>query len=234
RVSDRFHTWHTLADGTLRHYDIRVDPIPEGILVLGLDDTVAAQREAELRTAHDRFRLFFDRAPFGLVEVDTVKSIILQVNDRYCEVLGRTREQLTTQSWKTFTHPDDLQGDQETVDHMLRTGQPVTRDKRYLKPDGSIVYARLTLTPLWRPGEPPTRHLTAIEDKSAERAARETLVRKDAELQATSRALGLHHRVRAAILQARTEAELFTAVCTAFVANAGYRMSWVGIPEQDA
>lgn len=166
----------------------------------------AAGAPLAFEEARDRYRAIFDRAPVGMAEVETTTGKILQVNDRLCAVLGRARDELTmAASWREIMHPDDVGSDLEATARMVRTLATVSQDKRYLRPDGSVLFARVNLTPLWRTGEAPTRHLAIVEDQSAEHEARATLATKDAELQTVSRALHLHHRVRAAILAASTD-----------------------------
>jgi PAS domain S-box-containing protein len=104
---------------------------------------VPAEYDA-LRESEARFRATFDRAPVGLAHVG-IAGEWLAVNPRLCEILGYAREELLATRFQALTHPDDLATD---LDHALRLVagevESYTMPKRYLRKDGSVVWARLT------------------------------------------------------------------------------------------
>lgn len=121
-------------------------------------------RDAERLASESRFRAMFEQAPLGVALIDSLDARILEVNPKYAQIAGRSREDMVRMDWKSITHPDDVQPD---LDNMARMNAGETPGfhmrKRYLKPDGTVVWIRMTIAPLrGEAGRP--RHLCMIED----------------------------------------------------------------------
>jgi PAS domain S-box-containing protein len=130
---------------------------------------LAADRQ---RAADIRFRTLFEEAPLGVAVIDSLNGHIYEINPRFAEIVGRTREAMTRVDWMAITHPDDVQAD---LDQMARlNGGEISgfqMDKRYLKPDGAVVWVQMTIAPVSvAPGEA-RRHFCLIEDIGERRAA---------------------------------------------------------------
>lgn len=69
----------------------------------------------------------------------------LAVNDRYCEILGRKREEMLGLSLADVNHPDFHQGDMKGMrDISSGISDLYVTEKKYVRPDGSEIWARLT------------------------------------------------------------------------------------------
>src|SRR5262245_4018734 len=66
----------------------------------------------------DRFRLFFEDAPIGMVVGDRGGRIVA-VNRALCELLGWTRDTMLEHALSDFTHPDDRTREADTLERML-------------------------------------------------------------------------------------------------------------------
>lgn len=98
---------------------------------------------AELRDREERYRLTQEHSGVGMALVDLDGSW-LDVNPAICRLLGRPREELLATTFQAITHPDDLAADLDEVQALLDgVSDGYTMDKRYLRPDGSIVHAQL-------------------------------------------------------------------------------------------
>ena len=62
---------------------------------------------AALRESEQRFRATFQNAAVGIAHVGMDGSW-LRVNDRVCEILGYSRDELITRTFQDVTHPDDV------------------------------------------------------------------------------------------------------------------------------
>lgn len=108
--------------------------------------------------------LVFRNAPIGIAVVDSATGEISHLNDSFCEILGRNRADVVGKNWMTFTHPDDLTDDLSCVSKLHDTeAVNVYREKRYLRPDGSVVPVGVTMAPLPYDGTK-RAHVTMIQN----------------------------------------------------------------------
>ncbi len=107
------------------------------------------------------------------------KSRGWSINPTYEKIVGRTRKELEAITWADITHPDDLEEDFMKLE-QLKKGEisNYSMEKRYIKPDGSIVWANIKVSALLGLDEKDSLHLCLIEDisskKNTERALRES------------------------------------------------------------
>ncbi len=90
--------------------------------------------------------LIFDTVPIPVALVDSCANTILYLNDSYCDLLGRDRAEIIGESWERFTHPEDIERTYNALAPFLSGQMPkVSHDKRYIRKDGHIVWANLTV-----------------------------------------------------------------------------------------
>ncbi len=75
----------------------------------------------------------------GIAQVDTTGRYLL-VDDRYCELLGRAREELLAGRLQDFTHPDDLPPSLDALIRSIDGGSTLVIEQRCLRADGSSVW----------------------------------------------------------------------------------------------
>jgi|GEM_PF-3973254 len=133
--------------------------------------------EQALKHSEERFRYIFEEAPMGIGVFDLLTRKTKQVNGKYAEVVGRTREEMLRTDWADITHPDDLEKDMtDTLLLMNNPGRGIKRYKRYLKPDGSIVWAELTVVALRSADGKSFNEITMMEDITERRAREERIL----------------------------------------------------------
>lgn len=114
-----------------------------------VDVTEAREAERDRLTAVSLFRQGFDAAPIGMGLTDPEGGRYVRVNDALCRLLGRTSKELLGESIVTVTHPDDQAVDRDARRAMLDgTLSSFVVDKRYLRLDGSAVWATLHVAPV--------------------------------------------------------------------------------------
>ena len=151
------------------------------LLASAWDVTARKEAEAALRDSESRFHTVFREAPLGIAVVDSETGGIIELNRRVEEITGWSRDQLVGGQWMHITHPDDVARNLELIAAM-RDGRidHYQLEKRYLRPDGSTVWVRLTGARM-SAGAEGVRHVSMIEDITAsknEASVREQLERQ--------------------------------------------------------
>jgi len=126
---------------------------------------IAETALAQMTESEARYHTIFEQAPLGIALIDSMTGQIHEFNTRFAEIAGRTREELAVIDWMSITHPDDLPADLENM-ALLNSGKisGFRMNKRYIRPDASLVWISMTIasTKVER-GESP-RHLCMIEE----------------------------------------------------------------------
>jgi PAS domain S-box-containing protein len=152
--------------------------------VLEDGDGERKRSESALRDSEKRHRAIFEQAPLGIALHDSQTGQFIRVNPRYCEITGRREEEMLSMRFQSITHPDDMQACLANVASLIEgNARLCSWEKRYLRPDGSIVWVSLTVMPMWDAGERPRFHLTMAEDVTERKRAEEALKRAHDELE---------------------------------------------------
>jgi PAS domain S-box-containing protein len=125
----------------------------------------------ELKVSEARFRGAFYASSLGMA-LTTLDGAFVQVNDRLAEMLGYTVDELSALGVQGITHPDDLAVDLEHSE-QLRRGEidSYRREKRYVRKNGSIFWAELTVSLVSGSDGEPTHVVSHIQDITAQKEA---------------------------------------------------------------
>lgn len=150
-------------------------------------DALALVQEPEvigesIRERAERFDAIFGQAPIGITishglsPGDTVIDEILTVNPRFEEIVGYSKEQLLRLGWSAITHPEDLEREREPFRQLL-AGEisSYTIEKRYIRPDGSIVWAEIVVAPINVGRDDYYNHICLVQDISARKKIERSL-----------------------------------------------------------
>ena len=100
--------------------------------------------EAALRESEERFRQTFEQAAAGMVLVSPDMRY-LRVNDRFCDIVGYTREELLASHVRDITHPEDYSNEARHMSRMKEAGvREMNIDKRYIRKDGRLAWVELS------------------------------------------------------------------------------------------
>ncbi|MDO7895925.1 PAS domain-containing sensor histidine kinase [Pseudomonas citrulli] len=132
-------------DGSIKHVTITSNGrFEDGKLFntrcFTIDVTCVHTAEAARQESDDRLAATYEAATIGIAEADA-NGRLLRVNDAFCTMLGRSREELLAMTFLDYTHPDCVAEDATLYARQV-AGELDTyvQRKRALKPDGEIVY----------------------------------------------------------------------------------------------
>jgi anti-anti-sigma factor len=140
------------------------------------DMTRERAAEAALRASEERFRIAFEQAPIGVSLLDLDGNFV-QVNDAYCAIVRRSREELMQAGQAEVTHPDDIAYTRYAM-ALLSTGEvPVLRfEKRFVDAAGEPIWAELSGS-LFRDAQGRPQYVIAMLQDISERRVAHTLQR---------------------------------------------------------
>ncbi|MGA0532935.1 HWE histidine kinase domain-containing protein [Hansschlegelia sp. KR7-227] len=175
-----------LGDGDPRRWDsVELDLVRDvgDQLWLTLDRADAAAR---LRVSERRFATLFEQSSAGLAEL-SLDGRFLRANEGMGLLLGRAPSELSALNILDVTHADDVPGTASRLAQAIQNRQSFSQEKRYVRPDGSTVWAISNVTCLVDDDGRPTGLFKVAADVTERREAdsiRDALVAE------------LNHRVR--------------------------------------
>ena len=129
---------------------VRCGPVPFGQEQLdALTELAGLVGEAvagawSLRTAYGWLTL--ESAPIGMA-VSGVDGTFVEVNRSFAACLGWEPHELVGRTFQEISHPDDVDLSQRLLDRAIADGSTAFRmEERYCRPDGSVVWADLSVT----------------------------------------------------------------------------------------
>jgi PAS domain S-box-containing protein len=159
-----------------------------------------------LRDSGARFRATFENAAVGIARV-AEDGCWLEVNQRLCDIVGYSREELMTKTFGDITHPDDLESDWNQARRLLAGEiENYSMEKRYYRKDGSIVWVNLTVSLARKADGSPDYFVSVVEDISARKRLEEANQKRVALCADVSAALAEHHAPLQSMLQKSAEA----------------------------
>ena len=140
------------------------------------DLTEVRRSERALRESEALFRTMFHQAAVGVAQIESLTGQFIRINQKYCDIVGYSRDELERLTFADITHPEDLPAD---LENMQRLCDGLIREfsvnKRYRRKDGSIVWVNLTVSPMWAVGEDPGYHVAVVRDITDQKQAEEAL-----------------------------------------------------------
>lgn len=158
------------------------------------DATERRHAQETLGRSRARYRAAFENAAIGICEAGP-SGRFLRVNDRLCEILGHSREELLELRTLDLTYAEDLGRSLALYQRLFAGTLPsFTLEKRYVRKDGSLVWCSVTCSAVLDAGKTPVLAIGTVEDisrrKQAEAEREQLLEQKDLLMRE------VHHRVK--------------------------------------
>jgi diguanylate cyclase (GGDEF)-like protein/PAS domain S-box-containing protein len=129
----------------------------------------------------------FDEAAIGMT-ITGLDGRFVRVNRSFAELVGRPQEELAGVAVRDITHPEDANRDLAAMQRMTNGEADTYRtEKRYLRPDGTIVWATLAVT-LVRDENGPSHFLSQMIDISDRKRFEEALASSEERFRSLSAA----------------------------------------------
>jgi PAS domain S-box-containing protein len=119
---------------------------PHYFVTIVQDITERKYAEKALLDATEAFKGYFNMGTVGMCVTSLEKGWV-EVNNRLCNMLGYSKEELKQLTWEEMTHPDDLSADVKLFNGVLAGElESYELDKRFIRKDGQIIYTSLSVT----------------------------------------------------------------------------------------
>ncbi len=165
------------------------------VCVVIYDMLAGIHMKEEMEESDLYLRTVIEQAPLGISIANGAQTIL--INGKFEKIVGRSRSEIEKLSWEDYTHPDDIEEDKKQF-ARLQAGEidSYSMDKRYLKPDGSVVWAHLVIATLRIYGRNQVQYLCMVQEITDTVMAREELQRSEAKYKALYR----EHEAKQALL----------------------------------
>ncbi len=151
---------------------------PNGVLFAGRQKVAMRRPQAgrSLAETAAAFIAVFENGTAGIVETEVASARFVRVNRRYCEITGRSEaELLGGLGPRDVLHPADYPAIERSR-AAASTNASWDTDLRYLRPDGTVVWARASIVVSARDRQgAPVRVIILVHDITESRVAAERL-----------------------------------------------------------
>jgi PAS domain S-box-containing protein len=133
--------------------------------------------EEALKASEERFQSAFDCAPIGIC-LTSPTGHFQQVNHSLCEIVGYTKEELLTKSFRDITHPDDLAVSNAAFNRLISGELKTCRlEKRYIHKLGHQILALTSLSLVCNSQNDPIYIIAQTQDITEQKFLEEQLHR---------------------------------------------------------
>jgi two-component system cell cycle sensor histidine kinase/response regulator CckA len=153
-------------------FAVRAFPLAGERLAVTFENvTEVARSRRALQESEARFRGAFDAASVGMA-LTALDGTFVQVNRSLAEMLGYSIPELMRLGVRGISHPDDFEVDVDYVTEM-RAGEVADyqREKRYVRKDGVVLWAHLTVSLVRGYDNAPTHVVSHVQDITAQKEA---------------------------------------------------------------
>jgi len=132
---------------------------------------------AALRRSDTQLEAMIDQASAGIARVG-MDGRIVAANQRFADMLGHTADSVIGIGTRAASHPEDVEPTLALLRQVMDGGPPGQIEKRYIRPDGALVWGLTSLSALTDENGRPAGFIAVVVDitdaKNAEAALRES------------------------------------------------------------
>ncbi|WP_017293942.1 PAS domain S-box protein [Geminocystis herdmanii] len=133
------------------------------------DITYQKNTTIKLRESEAKYRSIFESAFIGIARV-SLTGKLLKVNNKFCQILGYSQEELTQLTFQEITYPEDLEKDLKLLEDFLKGKiNTYSLEKRYIKKNGENTWTRLDVSLVKDNENKPKYFISTIQDIDKEK-----------------------------------------------------------------
>ncbi len=122
-----------------------------------------AKHTAALTESEQYFRSTFEQVPIGVVNV-SLQGYFLEVNQWCSDILGYSRDELLSMTYRQVTHPAYLDSGDDRIKRVLAGEMSgFTEEKQYICKDGRVIWGALSVKLICYPDGSPSHFVAIIE-----------------------------------------------------------------------
>lgn len=142
----------------------------EPLYYIGVSEDISEQRKHR-----ERYQVMFENAAVGITSIG-IDGVLVDVNQKFCQMLGYERAELIGLPVRDVTHPDDVGEGAGYRDRFTRGEmKSAVGEKRFICKDGSIIWARRTMSVVHDDTGKPQFLVSVVEDISERKRAEDQL-----------------------------------------------------------
>lgn len=158
-----------------RWFQSRIYPNNEGVVVYLCDITQTTIKEMQMHESNEQFRAIFENSALGIGVVD-LNGRPIKCNNALLNMLGYSFEEISKMYFADFTYPEDAHLDMELFEELKLKKRDFYRiEKRYVRKDGKLFWARLTVSSIYNSNGEPLCIMSTMEDINEAKLAQEKL-----------------------------------------------------------
>src|SRR5262247_3434124 len=164
-----------------------LDEAGQAVRMLGVNMDITGRRRAE-----ERLRSYFELPLIGMAMTSPDRRFV-EVNQKLCDILGYSIDQLTGMSWVDVTHPDDVSENIRLLDETLRgKTEGYVMEKRFIHRDGHIVYTSISARCARRADRSVDYLALIVQDITQRKQAEDRLMESEAQLRLLTELIPQH------------------------------------------
>jgi PAS domain S-box-containing protein len=145
-------------------------------IVVDIDERKKAEKE--IQENQEKLSSIVNQTSVGIAQTD-LSGKFVWVNDRFCQIVDRTKSDLYQMGIFDITYAKDIKENVQKIENTLNNGAPYNLEKRYYKPDGSLVWVNLNVSSLKNKNSEPTHLIGVCHDITDKKLAEQALIESE-------------------------------------------------------
>jgi PAS domain S-box-containing protein len=129
---------------------------------------------AQVEESEQRLGAILSQVAVGIVQT-ALDGRLLSVNQRFCQIVGRPREEIVGLRAHDLTHPDDVPAMTALFERVAAGERDFVIEMRYLSPVGAPVWVNCTLSVVSDRGGRPSYTVSVVQDVTDRKRAEDEL-----------------------------------------------------------